>query len=176
MLMLLKQVPPLAGVVLVSKMHQNNLIRMGKEMDRIPLLTNYGELMLEQVWLHNIRYIASGMRNTQNAKMMYNCIYKSLSQEGRSRIAANEEKYVLHVGGNSYKSGNLLFKTVLDKSVLSTNGLVRHLNGQLANLDKYLKDMKYNIEKLHRHVNQIVLKLQARGEKPQDLKRHLIQA
>ena len=143
---------------------------------RIPLLTNYGELTIDQVRMHELKYIASGTRNAQNAKMMYNCIYSSLSQEGRSKIAADKNKYILYIGGHPYESGNLLFKTVVSKSVLSTNGLSRHLNGQIARLDEYLIEVKYDIEKLHTHVNAVTLKLQAIGQKPYDLKRHLINA
>ena len=141
---------------------------------RIPLLTNYGELTIDQVRMHELKYIASGTRNAQNAKMMYNCIYSSLSQEGRSKIASDKNKYVIHIGGHPYESGNLLFKTVIDKSVLSTNGLSRHLNGQITRLDEYRIEVKYDIEKLHTHVNNITLKLPAIGQKPYDLKRHLI--
>lgn len=143
---------------------------------RIPLLTNYGLVTLEQVRMHEMAYIASGTRSAQNTKMMYNCIYSSLSQEGRSKIASDRHKYVLNIGGNAYESGNLLFKTVVDKSVLSTNGLARHLHGQISKLNEYLIEVKYDIVKLHAHVNEIELKLQSIGQKPYDLKRHLIHA
>ena len=143
---------------------------------KLNLMENYRELNLAQIELHDVSYIAFGGRKAQDSRMMFEALWNSLSREGRSKLGPETSRFHITVGGRRYPSGNLLFKIIADKSVLTTRGTSRYIKSQLALIPEHLATLKFNIASFHEYVKGLVMELQAGGEEPLDLNRTLMMA
>lgn len=108
--------------------------------------------------------------------MMFEALWNSLSREGRSKLGPETSRFHITVNGRRYPSGNLLFKIIADKSVLTTRGTSRYIKSQLALIPEHLATLKFNIASFHEYVKSLVMELQAGGEEPLDLNRTLMMA
>jgi hypothetical protein len=143
---------------------------------KLNLMENYRELDLAQIELHDVSYIAFGGRKAQDSRMMFEALWNSLSREGRSKLGPETSRFHITVNGRRYPSGNLLFKIIADKSVLTTRGTSRYIKSQLALIPEHLATLKFNIASFHEYVKSLVMELQAGGEEPLDLNRTLMMA
>ena len=143
---------------------------------KLNLMENYRELDLAQIQLFDVSYIAFGGRMAQDSRMMFEALWSSLSREGRSRLGPETSRFHITVNGKRYPSGNLLFKIIADKSVLTNKGTSRYIKSKLALIPEHLATLKFNIEAFHEHVKSLVMELQAGGDEPEDLNRTLMMA
>ena len=96
------------------------------------LLTNYGEVKMEEVRAFEMTYISTQSRAAQDTHMLYACIMNSLSKEGKTKIHVWCDQYTAPGG---YKSGNLLLKIVICESYLDMNASTSVLRLKLLALD-----------------------------------------
>lgn len=153
-----------------SIMGWNDVLLVPKDManphiDLVDLVTNYGEVRIEQVHDHAVTYVNGCNRAAQDSSQLFNCILSSLSSEGISKISVWEDEYLV----NQVGSGALLLKTIIWETDIDTNATVRSVRHKLSNLDTYLPTIDHDIMKFNLHVKNLVAELNARGETTQDL-------
>ena len=142
------------------------------EDETVSLITNYGEITLEQVRAHAQTYIAGHTRHAQTSHQMYQCLRNSLTQEGKIRILAYKDDYVV----DGYFSGPCLLKVIIRQSHIDTNATVRHIRENLSSLNVMLPKMGYDITKFNTYVQNLIDSLQARGHVTYDLTANLFKA
>ena len=129
------------------------------------LLTNYGEVKMEEVRAFEMTYISTQSRAAQDTHMLYACIMNSLSREGKTKIHVWRDQYTAPGG---YKSGNLLLKIVIRESHLDTNATTSVLRLKLSALDTYMPKVNSDIVKFNTYVRLLLDSLAARGEESSD--------
>ncbi|CAJ1940878.1 unnamed protein product [Cylindrotheca closterium] len=136
----------------------------------VNLLTEYGSITLEEIEIHERSYWNNGYRKSQDDRMLYECIMKSLSTLGKAKVNIHSSDYKLMSGRyNRYPSGLCLLKVVVRESYLDSNAMTGMLCQRLATLDLYLPTVNNDIIKFNMHVKMLLKGLQARGEQTLDL-------
>ena len=138
----------------------------------VNLLTNHGEISLDQIRKFVSTYIGGQNRASQDSRAMYVCLTNSLSQKGRDRIRVWKADYTVR----GEPSGPLYLKVLIRESHIDTRATVRHLRAKIASIDKYLASIKYNITEFNRYVRDLIDQLASRGEKSEDLMANLFEA
>jgi hypothetical protein len=129
------------------------------------LIENYGRITLESIRAFEASYIALQVRPAQDTYMLYKCLMKSISKEGKSKITIWKDQY--HVNG--MPSGNLLLKVIIRESHLDTNATISTIRTNLSNLDTYMLKIGGDITKFNTYVKELIESLTARGEVTTDL-------
>jgi hypothetical protein len=129
------------------------------------LIESYGMITIESVRTFETSYIALPVRPAQDTYMLYKCLMKSISKEGKSKITIWKDQY--HVNG--LPSGNLLLKIIIRESHLDTNATISTIRTNLSNLDTYMLTIGGDITKFNTYVKELVESLTARGETTTDL-------
>ena len=143
---------------------------------KVSLLIEHGKLSIGQIRQYEKTYIATQTRQAQNSYMLYQALFKSLSKIGRSKIILDKKDYVVNVGGQEYRSGNLLLKVILNKMHLETKAAARGIRQRLANLDTYITKIGYDIVKFNKYVKSQMQHLAAKGETTNDLVDNVLNA
>lgn len=143
---------------------------------RVSLLLEHGKLSIGQIRQYEKTYIATQTRQAQNTYMLYQALFKSLSKIGRSKIILDKKDYVVHVGGQEYRSGTLLLKVILNKMHLETKAAARGIRQRLSNLDTYIVKIGYDIVKFNKYVKSQMQHLAAKGETTNDLVDNVLNA
>ena len=81
------------------------------------LLTNHGELGLEDVLIFEESYINTPTRAAQDTNMLYHCLIGLLSKSGRAKVMVWEEQY--KIKGKPFR--NLLLNIIIRQSHLDSN-------------------------------------------------------
>ena len=129
------------------------------------LIESYGMITIESVRTFEASYIALQVRPAQDTYMLYKCLMKYISKEGKSKITIWKDQY--HVNG--LPSGNLLLKIIIRESHLDTNATISTIRTNLSNLDTYMLTIGGDITKFNTYVKELVESLTARGETTTDL-------
>jgi hypothetical protein len=129
------------------------------------LIENYGRITIESIRAFETSYIAMQVRPAQDTYMLYKCLMKSISKEGKSKITIWKAQY--HVNG--MPSGNLLLKVIIRESHLDTNATISTIRTNLSNLDVYMLKIGGDITKFNTYVKELIESLTARGEVTTDL-------
>jgi len=129
------------------------------------LIESYGMITLETVRTFEASYIDRQIRPAQDTYLLYKCLMKSISKEGKSKITIWKDQY--HVNG--MPSGNLLLKIIIRESHLDTNATISTIRTNLSNLDNYMLTIGGDITKFNTYVKELVESLTARGETTTDL-------
>ena len=109
--------------------------------------------------------------------MIYKCLMNSLSREGKLKVEAWEEEYLVENDqGTTVPSGNLFLKIVIRESHLDTNATTQNIRSKLSSLDRYIVTIGNDVTKLNSYVKVLCLSLAARGEKTEDLLTNLFKA
>ena len=87
-------------------------------------------------------YLNNEERRAQNDAQMYHCIKNSLTSEAEHKILAEREPY--HI--NNVPPGPLLFKLLMQKSIIDTWVTASLTRENLLNLDSYITTIKSDIE------------------------------
>ncbi|CAJ1953230.1 unnamed protein product [Cylindrotheca closterium] len=64
----------------------------------VNLLTEYGSITLEEIEIHECSYWNNGYRKSQDDRMLYKCIMKSLSTLGKAKVNIHSSDYKLMAG------------------------------------------------------------------------------
>ena len=129
------------------------------------LLTNHGEITLEQIRRFEASYIMTSMQAAQDTSMLYLCLMSSLSKQGKTKIMVWEQQYKI----NGFASGNLLLKIIIRESHLDSNATTTVIRRQLSSLDTYINTIGCDITKFNGYVQKLLEGLSARGETTHDL-------
>ncbi len=145
----------------------------------VNLITNHGELTLEQIQAFEKTYIFGQSRAAQDTHMLYHCIMNSLSKAGKEKVHLWESDYMIKEAAPSNRkleSGPALLKVVLRESHLDTKATVSSIRENLTDLPHYIGTVSFDIEKFNSHVMMLMEGLRARGEKSDDLLNNLFKA
>jgi hypothetical protein len=129
------------------------------------LIENYGRISLDEIRAFEASYIDMQVRPAQDTYMLYKCLMKSISKEGKSKITIWKDQY--HING--MPSGNLLLKVIIRESHLDTNATISNIRTNLSNLDTYMLKVGGDITKFNTYVKELIDSLTARGETTTDL-------
>jgi len=129
------------------------------------LITNYGQLTLQDVQNHVDSYIQLQTRKAQNAVQMFKCISSSLTEDARLKIVAETDVYTR----NGAEAGPILFKLLTQKAVVDTRSTTNYFRENLSSLDTYMASINSNIVEFNNYVKLNRDGLLARGEGCDDL-------
>ena len=138
----------------------------------VNLLTNYGQISIEQVKQHASTYMHEHNRAAQDTAMMFHCLMNSLTQEGASKIAIWEAEYTQSNLGN----GPSLLKVIIRESDMNTNATERHIRLKLSTLDLHIASIDHDICKFNIYVKELVAELAANGKTTADLLTNIFKA
>ena len=99
--------------------------------------------------------------------MMAKIILDSISKTVRQKIT-NQEGFI-SVGNPLVRSGNLILKLIMNKTIIDTRATSVAFRSDLSNLDSFMSSRNSNIEICNTHVSHAVGSLQARDERVDDL-------
>ena len=141
------------------------LIQIPTEDGAVNLITNYGEIELEDIQEHAATYVDQATRVAQLNHQMYQCLLASLSREGLAKVTMSEEDYLVE----GYFSGPCMLKVILRESHIDTRATVRHVREELSSLDVAMVKYDHDIIKLNMHVKALRRALHSRGEEANDM-------
>ena len=134
------------------------------------LLTNYGDISMDEIRHHVKQYIHSNVRAAQDSMMLYTCLSNSMTQETRQKILLYKDEY--YIDGRT-PSGALLLKVLIRESYIDTNATVKFIRENLSSLDVYMVKVDSDVEKFNQYVYSNLLKLKAHGQTTMDLMSNL---
>lgn len=135
------------------------------EGETINLVSNYGEITLEQVKAHVATYIKGKNRARQDSNALYLCLSNSLTPEAKKAIILHAEDYTV----DGKESGPMFLKVLIRELHIDTLYTVRAIRTKLTNLDAYMNSVNSDVRKFIMHVRELLLSLHARGETTSDL-------
>jgi len=145
--------------------------------DTLPFLSNYGAFSMEHLTEVAAGYVNAQSRARQESAQLYDCLMKSLSKLGRSKVTLQEEEYtIMSPTGVPRMVGVLLLKLIIRVSAIDTNATVMSIRQQLSSIDTYIATVNYDITKTNEKVNTLLESLGARGETTHDLLSNLFKA
>ena len=147
----------------------------------INMLTNHAQVTIETIREYELTYVATQTRERQDMHCLYTCVMDSLSQEGRSKVLTEKEKFTIPSDpadddSEPALSGNLLLKVVLMKSTVDNRSGAYSIRMKLSELDTLIVKLGHNIEKFNHQVKHFIEDLSRRGETSDDVIYNLIKA
>jgi hypothetical protein len=111
------------------------------------LLTQYGMVTLDQLRARAEIYENANGRDAQNAHMMYQCLYNSLTDEAKLKVLSDHDDYEVNTALNGIISnGRMFLKVIIRNSTVDTMSTVFHIRGNLSQLKEYMMAINCNIE------------------------------
>jgi hypothetical protein len=140
----------------------------------INLITNYGQVTLQQVRNHANEYCINNVqtRNNQNSLMLYMFLSNSLDTTAHNAMDINPEKYRI----NGMNKGALFLKETITKAYVDTNATVDTIRKSISKLDDKIKEMKFYIKVFNTYVKTQVNALLAHGIECSELITNLFSA
>jgi hypothetical protein len=136
------------------------------------LVTNYGQVTIENCKTHSLTYIAAQSRQAQNSMMMFQCLTGSLTEEASVMMLSNPEAYTV----NSVPSGPCFLKAIIGKASIDSNAKVFLLRETLANLHLKMNEYGGDVRRFNVFVDNTRINLAGRGESVDELTTHLFKA
>ncbi len=130
------------------------------------MIESFGELSYKDAKQHSKTYVNSETRSAQDSVMLYLCIMASLTEAGQ-KVRKRGLTFAFMSGDKGV--GTLLLKVVVMVAHVDTRATVTQVRTKLSSLDKTMKDMDSDIEKINDYVLTLATKMQSRGEATQDL-------
>ncbi|KAL7575495.1 hypothetical protein ACA910_020081 [Epithemia clementina (nom. ined.)] len=127
---------------------------------------------MEQIQNHVDDWAGNQHRDKQDSFMAYTCLTNSVSEEALAKLNLNRKSFVHNGIGN----GPLFLKTIIAEAHVDMRTTVIYLCEQLADLDQYMHDVKYDVIKFNNHAKTVLLGLSQRGESTLDLLANLFKA
>jgi hypothetical protein len=122
-------------------------------------------------------YLTAGGRMSQDSKQLYQCVRKSVTKEGFSRLMNEKDKFQVIVAGNSLIDGPLFLLTLISLSYTNTRSMSSVYRNKLSMLTQKIKSIpNNNITEFNTYVSSLVNLLAAGGEKCEDLAWNLLRA
>ena len=129
------------------------------------LVTEYGRITLTQIRAYETTYVNTPTRGAQDNNMLFICLMRSLSTEGRNKVVLHRKEY--HLG--SRPTAAMLLKIIIRESHVDTNATSSTIRQQLGQLDIYIGTVGHNIIKFNEYVLLLIESLNARGESSSDV-------
>ena len=129
------------------------------------LTDNYGFLTYEQIRNHAMSYINTQTRNYQNAYQIYECLFATLTDDARTKVATRYNEYNV----TDQPDGLLFFKAIIATAQVDTPATVSQIRYKLMNLSQHMQDIDSDIEQFNIDVQTYVMALEARGNTTSDL-------
>lgn len=129
------------------------------------LTDNYGFVTYDQIRAHAMTYINTQSRNYQNAYQMYECLFATLTDEARIKVATRSNEYTVL----DQPDGLLYFKAIIATAQVDTPATVSQIRQKLMNLSQHMQDVGSDIEQFNIDVQTYVMALVARGQTTSDL-------
>ena len=106
--------------------------------NRTPMnvVTHYECVSTEQIRSHATSWINKEYRQSQNNQMMVKVILDSISKTVRQKIT-NQEGFIT-VGTSLIRSGNLILKFIMNKTINDTRATSAALRSDLSNLYSFM--------------------------------------
>ena len=133
--------------------------------DLTSVLTNCGEVTLEQIRKYEVTHICTSSRCAQDNFMLHERIMNSLTKAGKAKVRIWKKQHAV----NGRVSGNLLLKVLIREGHLDTNATASQIRTQLSSLDTCISTVGSDILKFNEHVDHLIEGLAARGQKTTDL-------
>ena len=114
------------------------------------LLDDYGTFSMEVITNHEKTYVGTESRKAQDNRMLYECIYHSLSVEGMAKVNIYDDEYML--GKPKVPSALCLLKVLIRESYLDSNATATMIRIKLATLDEHMVEVDNNITKFNEDV------------------------
>ena len=150
---------PIVGIIMIPE-DPTNLSTVYKN-----LITNHGELMLEQVRRFEEYYTNYPSKDAQDVGMLYSCLMASLSKLGKTKIMVWEKQYKI----NGKSSGNLLLNIIIRESHLDSKATTMVIRRQISSLDNYINTIGCDIKKFNLYVQNLFEGLASHRETTNDL-------
>jgi hypothetical protein len=141
------------------------------------LLTQYGLVTLAQLSVMANVYENADGREAQNAHMMYQCLYNSLTEEAKLKVLSDHDDYEITLTNGIVVSNRPMFlKVIIRNSTVDTMSTVFHIRGNLNQLKEYMIVINCDIEMFNQYVTGQIEALAARGTGSSDLLINLFEA
>jgi hypothetical protein len=125
------------------------------------ILDNYGTVTLAECQAHAETYMIAGItRIGQDAVMLYNFLFDSLTTEGLNKVNIDPTIFTI----NGEQDGLCFLRTIITKAQMDTIGTVQTLRSALGALPTKIVEMTGNIEDFHQHVNTVTNALDSYGQ------------
>jgi hypothetical protein len=98
----------------------------------INLITNYGQVTLEEVRAHAEVYMAVNTRPNQQSGMLYLFLSNSLDTDAHNLMDINPQNYTI----NGLKDGACFLKEIITKAYVDTNATVDTIRKSISRLDE----------------------------------------
>ena len=125
------------------------------------LISEYGQLTMEDIKTHVQTYIGTNTRRAQNAVQMANCLLNSITDTAQKSLVAESD--VFHING--VPNGPLLFKHFMFKTVIDTRATVTSYRKLIGHLDSFMTKCNFDIDQFNSHAKKLILNLKSRGER-----------
>jgi hypothetical protein len=141
------------------------------------MVDHYGEIPGLSVRNAATAYLTAGGRMSQDSEQLYQCLRKSLSKDGLSRVMNEKEKFQVPIGGDILTDGPLFLLTIVSLAYTNTRSMSSVHRNKLSQLTQKMQSIPdNNITVFNTHVNTLVKLLAAGGEKCEDLAWNLLRA
>ena len=128
------------------------------------LLEDYGLLSLDRVREHAATFYEKDSRSGQDDRMLFECLFASLTTEGTTKLNVHEKQYTIKSGSSpvvSNLSGICLLKILIRESHLDSNATTGMIRNKLSNLDTVLMQNGNDVLKFNRQVQMLLDALNA---------------
>jgi hypothetical protein len=136
------------------------------------VLTNFGQVTLDDCHRHALTYHGTQTRNAQNSMFLYQFLHESLTEEAKAIMVSNISMYSI----DGVPVGLLFLKMLIGKSSIDTNAKVLLLREQVSSLHLKMKELKGDVRAFNTYVDQLRMALEGRGQHVDELISHLFKA
>jgi hypothetical protein len=138
----------------------------------VNIIKNYAKLSMKKIERYEKTYILEGNRKSQDNSMFHEAMMNSLTAKASVKIRNHEAEYTI----NGEPSALLLFKVIVRESHVDSGATAFQIRRQMASVSQLMPKHQWNIASFNEAVRELVSRLEARGEKSQDLLMHLFTA
>jgi len=166
-----------AHTTLFDKNTESQVLNSAGGLQPTYMVDHYGEVPGLAVRNAAVAYLTLGGRMSQDSEQLYQCIRKSLTKDGFSRVMNEKEKFQVNIGGTLMTDGPLFLLTLISLAYTNTRSMSSVHRNKLSMLTQKLQSIPgSNITVFNTHVNLLVKLLAAGGEKCEDLAWNLLRA
>lgn len=136
------------------------------------LITNYGQLDMQECLAFAQVVIAEQTRRAQNDMMMFQFVSNSLTSEARLKMVSNPSLYTVA----DTPSGLLFLKVLIGRSSIDTKAKTLLLRTEISSLPHKMIELKGNVREFNVYVEHKRQQLLGRGQAVEELIAHLFNA
>ena len=131
----------------------------------LSLLTQYGQITMQNLADHAATYMNNDCKAQQDATNLKICLDGSLDKDLMMRVLAQSDKYTI----NGQEHGPSMFRIILKIVGIETKATIAVINATLRTLPAKLVEVKNDIVTFNEYVTEQCHELTARGQQPNDL-------